>query len=553
MLKSLHISNYALIDTLDISFENGMTVLTGETGAGKSIIIGALSLILGQRADTKAIKTDAEKCIIEAEFSINEYSFLKSFFQNNELDYDETNCFIRREITNSGKSRAFVNDTPVSLNVVKELTSQLIDIHSQHENLLISNENYQLEMVDAIAGNKDILSDYQHIYQEWIRKKNELKSVKDDAAKQTREADYIQFQYGQLNDAKLVVDEQEELENEIDLLNHAEEIKTELTKSSALLNTDNSILPLLKETLNAIVKIKDYLPKTENWFERLQSAYIDIKDIAQEIGVAAEDIEFNPQRLAEVEARLNELYGLQKKYKVATVKELIEIRNLLGEQLTKIDSFDELIVALTEEISVLENNLEIAAQSLTESRKKVLNTIEAYLIEQLIALGMPHAKIGVELTTQAEYLLTGKDMVKILFSANKNRDLQAVELIASGGEISRLMLSIKSLVAKKQGLPTIIFDEIDTGVSGEIAHRMGEIMQNMSETMQVICITHLPQIAAKGKTHYKVYKDESLHQTLTHINLLTQEQRIEEIAEMLSGKNPSQAARQNAIELLGKS
>jgi len=553
MLKSLHISNYALIDTLDISFENGMTVLTGETGAGKSIIIGALSLILGQRADTKAIKTDAEKCIIEAEFSINEYSFLKSFFQNNELDYDETNCFIRREITNSGKSRAFVNDTPVSLNVVKELTSQLIDIHSQHENLLISNENYQLEMVDAIAGNKDILSDYQHIYQEWIRRKNELKSVKDDAAKQTREADYIQFQYGQLIDAKLVVEEQEELENEIDLLNHAEEIKTELTKSSALLNADNSILPLLKETLNAIVKIKDYLPKTENWFERLQSAYIDIKDIAQEIGVAAEDIEFNPQRLAEVEARLNELYGLQKKYKVATVKELIEIRNLLGEQLTKIDSFDELIVSLTEEISVLENNLEIAAQSLTESRKKVLNTIEAYLIEQLIALGMPHAKIGVELITQAEYLLTGKDMVKILFSANKNRDLQAVELIASGGEISRLMLSIKSLVAKKQGLPTIIFDEIDTGVSGEIAHRMGEIMQNMSETMQVICITHLPQIAAKGKTHYKVYKDESSHQTSTHINLLTQEQRIEEIAEMLSGKNPSQAARQNAIELLEKS
>lgn len=551
MMKSLYISNYALIDELNISFDKGMTVMTGETGAGKSIIIGALSLILGQRADTKAIKTDSDKCIIEAEFDISEYKYLEKFFDDNELDYDAATCIIRREITNSGKSRAFVNDSPVGLNIVKDLSAFLIDIHSQHENLLISNENYQLNIVDAIANNLSELTDYQMYFKEWNALKTQLKSLKDEIEKQTREVDFIRFQFSQLAEANLTENEQDELESELEILTHAEEIKTELVKSSNLLNAEEAVLPLLKEATGALNKVKSYLGKGEEWYNRLQSAYIEIKDLSQEIQLNAEDVEYNPERLSHIESRLDEIYTLEKKFKVDSVKDLLEIKSNFEQQLNKIESYDDLLNELTEQLKTSESKLIAAANKLTESRKAVFSKIEIYLIEQLNKLGMPHAQIQIDLAEMPDYQLTGKDVVQFLFSANKNRALQPVQLIASGGEISRLMLSIKSLVVKQQNLPTIIFDEIDTGVSGEIAHRMGEIMKSMSDDMQVICITHLPQIAAKGKTHFKVYKDDSNVQTSTHINLLTNEQRVEEIAEMLSGKNPSQAARQNAMELLG--
>jgi len=550
MLKSLYISNYALISELDIRFDKGMTVLTGETGAGKSIIIGALSLILGQRADTKAIKTEAEKCIIEAIFDVSEYNHLDTFFTENDLDNDKKNCIIRREITNSGKSRAFINDSPVGLNIIRDLTSQLIDIHSQHENLLISNENYQLDIVDAVASNQLILKAYQSVFENWNAKKSELRRTREEAQRQTREADYIQFQFKQLTEARLIENEQELLETELEILNHSEEIKSELERSKVLLTEDQAVIPLLKDAVNSIQKVKSYLTDGESWFERMQSAYIEIKDIAAELSLVAENVEFNPEKLAETESRLSEIYTLQKKYKADSVAQLIHLRDSFEEQLNKIESYDEEIQKLTKEIELLESELENAAMELRKSRRDVCRQIESYLENQLVKLGIPNVQIQIAMAETPDFQLTGKDQVQFMFSANKNRALQAVQLIASGGEISRLMLSIKSLVISKQNLPTIIFDEIDTGVSGEIAHRMGEIMQEMSAGMQVICITHLPQIAAKGNQHFRVYKDDQSEQTETHINLLNGDKRIDEIAEMLSGKNPSEAARQNARELL---
>ena len=550
MLKSLYISNYALISELDIRFDKGMTVLTGETGAGKSIIIGALSLILGQRADTKAIKTEAEKCIIEAVFDISEYNHLDTFFTENDLDNDKKNCIIRREITNSGKSRAFINDSPVGLNIIRDLTSQLIDIHSQHENLLISNENYQLDIVDAVASNQLILKAYQSVFENWNAKKSELRRTREEAQRQTREADYIQFQFKQLAEARLIENEQELLETELEILNHSEEIKSELERSKVLLAEDQAVIPLLKDAVNSIQRVKSYLTDGESWFERIQSAYIEIKDIAAELSLVAENVEFNPEKQAETESRLSEIYTLQKKYKVDSVAQLIHLRDSFEEQLNKIESYDEEIQKLTKEIKLLESELENAAMELRKSRRDVCRQIESYLENQLVKLGIPNVQIQIAMAETPDFQLTGKDQVQFMFSANKNRALQAVQLIASGGEISRLMLSIKSLVISKQNLPTIIFDEIDTGVSGEIAHRMGEIMQEMSAGMQVICITHLPQIAAKGNQHFRVYKDDQSEQTETHINLLNGDKRIDEIAEMLSGKNPSEAARQNARELL---
>ena len=550
MLKSLYISNYALISELDIRFDKGMTVLTGETGAGKSIIIGALSLILGQRADTKAIKTEAEKCIIEAVFDISEYNHLDTFFTENDLDNDKKNCIIRREITNSGKSRAFINDSPVGLNIIRDLTSQLIDIHSQHENLLISNENYQLDIVDAVASNQLILKAYQSVFENWNAKKSELRRTREEAQRQTREADYIQFQFKQLAEARLIENEQELLETELEILNHSEEIKSELERSKVLLAEDQAVIPLLKDAVNSIQRVKSYLTDGESWFERIQSAYIEIKDIAAELSLVAENVEFNPEKQAETESRLSEIYTLQKKYKVDSVAQLIHLRDSFEEQLNKIESYDEEIQKLTKEIKLLESELENAALELRKSRRDVCRQIESYLENQLVKLGIPNVQIQIAMAETPDFQLTGKDQVQFMFSANKNRALQAVQLIASGGEISRLMLSIKSLVISKQNLPTIIFDEIDTGVSGEIAHRMGEIMQEMSAGMQVICITHLPQIAAKGNQHFRVYKDDQSEQTETHINLLNGDKRIDEIAEMLSGKNPSEAARQNARELL---
>jgi len=550
MLKSLHISNYALITELSIDFESGLSVITGETGAGKSIILGALSLILGQRADTKSIKIDADKCVIEAEFDISAYAHLNTFFEQNDLDNEGKFCIIRRELTNTGKSRAFINDTPVGLNVVRDLSMRLIDIHSQHENLLLSNVGYQLDVVDSIAQNSQIISDYKLTYLEWRNKQTELKQLQKTSEKQASDADYIQFQFQQLNEANLIENEQKDLEAEQDTLNHAEEIKSELLKTQQLLEEDHASLPLLKETISALSHIKSFIPNGTNWYDRLQSSLIELKDISDEMRSFEEKVEFNPVRLEWVEARLSELFTLQKKYKVTSVTELIQLRDSFAKQLQRIDSFDEELDVLKTKLEACLTKLIKNAGNLTSSRKKACKPIENYLVDQLTKLGMPNIQFQIMISSETDYSENGNDEVQFLFSANKNRPLQPVTLIASGGEVSRLMLAIKSLVAHKADLPTIIFDEIDTGVSGEIANRMGEIMQTMSLDMQVITITHLPQIAAKGSHHYRVYKDESGQQTQTHIQRLTTNERLDELAHMLSGKNVTDAALLNARELL---
>ena len=550
MLKSLYISNYALIAELKINFESGFSVITGETGAGKSIILGALSLILGQRADSKSLKIDAEKCVIEAEFDISSYHHLDAFFVQNDLDNEGNSCLIRRELTHSGKSRSFINDTPVGLNIIRDLSNRLIDIHSQHENLLLSNVGYQLDVVDTIAQNSFLISEYRLSYQQWRNLQSELKQLQKTAEKQAADLDYIQFQFQQLNDANLIEDEQTQLEFEQETLSHAEEIKSELLKAHQLLEEEQMTLPLLKESIGALAKIKNFIPKDYNWYERLQSAFIELKDIAAEIMAFEERVEFNPTRLEWVENRLSEIFTLQKKYKVNTVAELIGMRENFGKQLLRIESFEEELNALKGKIETTSVQLNALALSLTESRKKACKPIEIYLVDQLTQLGMPNIRFEVFMSGLNEFTDTGKDEVQFLFSANKNRPVQPVTQIASGGEVSRLMLSIKSLIVHKADLPTIIFDEIDTGVSGEIAHRMGEIMQSMSSDMQVITITHLPQIAAKGAQHYRVYKDESGPQTQTHIQQLNSAERINELAQMLSGKIITDAALQNATELL---
>jgi len=550
MLKSLYISNYALITELNIDFQSGFSVITGETGAGKSIILGALSLILGQRADSKSIKIDAEKCVIEAEFDISAYTHLSDFFAQNDLDNEGDSCLIRRELTGSGKSRAFINDTPVALNVIRDLSNRLLDIHSQHENLLLSNVGYQLDVVDTIAQNTVELNAYRQTYQQWRSLQAELKQLQRQAEKQASDIDYVQFQFQQLTDAKLVENEQADLELEQETLSHAEEIKSQLLKSSQLLEDENMSLSLLKETIQALSHIKNYIPSGDNWYERLHSALIELKDISAEMSSYEERVEFNPSRLALVESRLSELFTLQKKYKVTSVEELIELRDSFDKQLQRIGSFEEELEALNAKVALSFAQLQIDAQRLTNSRQQACKPIESYLIEQLIKLGMPNIRFVVEITAEEEFTENGNDQVQFLFSANKNREPQPVTQIASGGEVSRLMLSIKSLVAHKADLPTIIFDEIDTGVSGEIAHRMGEIMRTMSAEMQVITITHLPQIAGKGAQHYSVFKDDSGLQTQTHIRRLDQKERLVELAQMLSGKNVTDAALQNAQELL---
>ena len=550
MLKSLHISNYALITELSIDFESGLSVITGETGAGKSIILGALSLILGQRADTKAIKIDADKCVIEAEFDISTYSHLNSFFTQNDLDNEGRICIIRRELTSSGKSRAFINDTPVALNVVRDLSLRLIDIHSQHENLLLSDFGYQLDVVDTIAQNVKELSAYKQTYSGWRDLQAELNRLQKTAQKQALDVDYIQFQFQQLTDANLIDAEQKELEAEQDTLSHAEEIKSELLKTQQLLEEEHASLPLLKETISTLSHIKNFIPNGINWFERLQSSLIELKDISDEMRSFEEKVEFNPTRLEWVESRLSDLFTLQKKYKVTSVAELIQMRDSFGKQLQRIDSYDEEMETLRTKSEAVLKQLVKDADSLTLSRKKACKPIETYLIDQLTKLGMPNIQFQILISSDIDFTENGNDEVQFLFSANKNRLVQPVALIASGGEVSRLMLAIKSLVAHKADLPTIIFDEIDTGVSGEIANRMGDIMQTMSSDMQVITITHLPQIAAKGAHHYRVYKDESGKQTQTHIQRLNNNERLDELAHMLSGKNVTDAALLNARELL---
>ena len=549
MLKTLHISNYALISEINIGFSSGFSVITGETGAGKSIIIGALSLILGQRAESRFIKEGEEKAVVEAEFDIRDYH-LEHFFEKNELDYQPEQCIIRREITASGKSRAFINDTPVSLQVLREISAKLIDIHSQHENLLLSDDQYQLQVVDNMAQNTSILKQYQQHFTQWKNLQTQLYHLQKTADKQLSELDYMKFQFQQLEAAQLSENEQNELEMELETLSHTEEIKQELQKAGFLLTDEQMSLALLKEAIDAVGRIKNYISEDENWHERLESVYIELKDIAQEIINFEERIDFQPERLQWIEQRLNEIYSLEKKFKLNSISELLLLKEKLKAELQHIESYDEEIDTLQKKIAKSYENVQLQAELLTKSRSNAIEPIENFLKEQLSRLGMPNIRFKIEITEAGEFSETGKDMVQFLFSANKNQSLQPVAQIASGGEVSRLMLSIKSLMAHRAGLPTIIFDEIDTGVSGEIAHRMAEIMKDMSKSIQVIAITHLPQIAAKGNRHYRVFKDDSGETTLTHISELGKEERILEIAQMLSGENVTEVALGNAKELL---
>jgi len=552
MLRHLEIRNYALIEHLEIDFSNGFSVMTGETGAGKSIIMGALSLVLGQRADAKSIQEGYTKCVVETTFDLSFYH-LEEFFEEADIDF-EKQCIIRREVHANSKSRAFINDTPVTLQQLKSLTEKLIDIHSQHESLLLSESSFQLDIVDSVAATKSELAHYQEVYKQFKDTKKAYEELSAKAEQWKSERDYDQFQFNQLNEAGLSENEQTELETELDLLNHTEEVKTELSAIVTYLDGDETgIQPQLTKALQAVNRIDKFLPAETHAHDRIESALIDLKDLTKELSEKLYDTDFNPERKQFVEDRLNTIYTLQQKHHVATITELLELYHNLEEKLLQIEAFDNELGELQKQIDKLLQQLNEAADQLTQKRKNVLTFIEQELIDKLTSLGISNARILVELTPTENFLPSGKDHVDFLFAANKNATPQPIANVASGGEMSRLMLSIKSLLINTSGLPTIIFDEIDTGVSGEIAHKMGEIMRQISNNTQVIAITHLPQIAAKGTAHYKVFKQDNEKTTQTHIVLLKPQERLLEIAEMLSGKNPSQAAINNAAELIKNS
>lgn len=551
MLRSLYIQNYALIEKLDISFGAGFSVITGETGAGKSIILGAIGLLLGQRAEVKAIRQGASKCVIEARFDISAYG-MEPFFEDNELEYEEE-CILRREVYASGKSRAFINDTPASLVQMKELGEQLIDVHSQHQNLLLNKEGFQLNVLDILSHNDEQLSTYQSLYREWKQAQQELADLIARAEQNKADEDYIRFQLEQLEEANLSAGEQEELEQETDMLSHAEEIKAGLFRVGQLLTSDEGgLLAGLKESLNTMLGLqKVYSPATE-LAERLESTYIELKDVSQEVSSQEEDVEFNPDRLEEVNDRLNLIYTLQQKHRATTVEELLTLAEEYAAKLAAITSYDERIGELTTLCDTLYNKVRKQAAVLTKARTGAAREVEKQMASRLVPLGMPNVRFQVEMGIRKEPGVHGEDTVNFLFSANKNGSLQNISSVASGGEIARVMLSIKAMIAGAVKLPTIVFDEIDTGVSGEIADRMADIMQEMGEQdRQVISITHLPQIAARGCAHYKVYKQDNETETNSHIRRLADEERVEEIAHMLSGATLTEAALNNAKALLG--
>ena len=551
MLRSLYIQNYALIEKLDISFGAGFSVITGETGAGKSIILGAIGLLLGQRAEVKAIRQGASKCVIEARFDISAYG-MEPFFEENELEYEEE-CILRREVYASGKSRAFINDTPASLVQMKELGEQLIDVHSQHQNLLLNKEGFQLNVLDILSHNDEQLSVYQSLYREWKQTQQDLADLIARAEQNKADEDYIRFQLEQLEEANLSAGEQEELEQETDTLSHAEEIKAGLFRVGQLLTSDEGgLLAGLKESLNTMLGLqKVYSPATE-LAERLESTYIELKDVSQEVSSQEEDVEFNPDRLEEVNDRLNLIYTLQQKHRVTTVEELLALTEEYAAKLAAITSYDERIGELTTLCDTLYNKVKKQAAVLTKARTSAAREVEKQMASRLVPLGMPNVRFQVEMGMRKEPGVHGEDTVNFLFSANKNGALQSISSVASGGEIARVMLSIKAMIAGAVKLPTIVFDEIDTGVSGEIADRMADIMQEMGEQdRQVISITHLPQIAARGCAHYKVYKQDNETETNSHIRSLADEERVEEIAHMLSGATLTEAALNNAKALLG--
>lgn len=547
MLKSLHIENYVLIERLDLTFESGLSIITGETGSGKSVLMAAIALLLGQRADIKSLKKDSSKCYVEACFdTIRE---LKPFFEENDIDYDEDLCVIRRELYANGKSRAFVNDLPVQLNILKELTIHLLDIHSQHENLLLGKDAFQLQMLDAMAATKERLSAYRQTYQAYRRAECRYDEMERSLSKALEEKDYIHFQYEQLRSAALKSGEQEALEQEWESLSHAEEIKSSLMQIAALLSSDRGIIASLRtastiaESLSAV---SDGLRESK---ERMETAYIDLKDLSRDIERWSENTDVDPARMDYVRERLEQIYDLQKKHRVKTVEALLELQDDYAKRLQQIETGDEALKSAEEELRKAKQKAFEQAGLLTNARKSILPAMEKQLVEQLHSLGMPHAVFKVEIS-EKEMDDSGKDKVAFYFSANKNVPPQLLSQIASGGEISRLMLCLKAMAARTNPYSTLIFDEIDTGVSGEIAHKMGLIMQEIARQRQVICITHLPQIAAKGDRHYKVFKSDDGHQSLSSVKCLDKEGRIQEIAAMLSGSVLSRAAVENARHLM---
>lgn len=554
MLQAIYIQNYALIDKLDIDFTPGFSVITGETGAGKSIILGAIGLLLGQRADVKAIKNGATKCIVEARFRIATYG-LEDFFAENDIEYDEEECIIRREVSANGKSRAFINDTPASLSQMKILGEKLIDVHSQHQNLLLNKEGFQLNILDILAQDEKELSDYQKSYREYRQVCHDLEDFIVQAEKSRQDEDYLRFQLEQLEEANLQAGEQVSLEQEAETLSHAEDILAGLYKAGQLMDGDeNGTLALTKECIQTLQNVSKVYPPAQEWLGRLDSCYIELKDLAREISGSQEAVEFNPARLDFVNERLNLIYTLQQKHHVKSVEELIALTADYRMRLDAITSFDERIAALRNRQQELYQTVLQKAEVLTEVRTRSARYIERQMESLLVPLGMPNVRFAVELSPRKEPDAKGMDSVTFLFSANKNGTLQNVASIASGGEIARVMLSLKAMIAGAVKLPTIIFDEIDTGVSGSIAEKMALIMQDMGrQNRQVISITHLPQIAARGIAHYKVYKEDTETGTNSHIRRLSDEERVQEIAHMLSGATLTEAAMNNARALLGYS
>ena len=552
MLKQLYIRNFTLIDELDIKLYPGFSVITGETGAGKSIILGAIGLLLGNRADSKAIKSGKERCVIEAHFDLSRYD-MKSFFDDNDIDFDAEDTIIRRELTSAGKSRAFINDTPVPLTKMRELGEQLVDIHSQHQNLLLQKEDFQLNVVDILAQDAEHIKAYQAVYQQYRSALSRLEQLKQELIKNRENEEFMRFQHKELDEAHLEPGELEQLEQESDILNHSEEIKSALYEADHSLSDDEgSILQLLRNASYSISNIREIYPEVAELSDRLDSSYIELKDIAQEISSFLDRIDFDPARLEQLNTRLDQLNTLLQKFHVETVEELIETRDLLAQQLEHIDNGNEDIEILQKEVDQKLIKAMSAAHSLSSLRKKVAKSIETEMKNRLVPLGIPNVRFEIEFA-EKPLCRDGADKVSFLFSANRSTPLQPISQVASGGEIARVMLSLKAMISGAVKLPTIIFDEIDTGVSGKIAEKMAEIMTEMgNQNRQVISITHLPQIAAMGSHHYKVMKEETQTGTISQMRELTPEQRVEEIAQMLSGSDISQAALANAKELINK-
>ncbi len=549
MLSKLFVQNYALIKELDIDLENGLTIITGETGAGKSILLGALSLILGSRADTSVLLDKSEKCIVEGTFRIEEYD-LEDYFISNELDY-EVKTTLRREINTAGKSRAFVNDTPVTVNILKELADKLIDIHSQHQTLMLNDNSFQLRLVDSFAGTYSILNEYKGAYFNYRKITREYSLLKEKSDKNKSDLEYFLFQFNQLKDANLIQGEQEELETELELLEHAEEIKAALITSSNLFSGEGiAALSLLREARMNLNKIRTFLPDAEGFILRIESSLIELDDLAGDIEKQMSVIEADPNRLAQVNKRLDTIYSLLQKHRVHDLNELLQKKDEIKDIINSIVSSDEKLMEMESQIGRLVNSLKTISEEISDKRKNVLPEIELKITELLKQLGMPNAKFRITLSQVKEFTPSGIDHADFLFSANKQIPPENLAKIASGGELSRVMLSLKSLLTKNNNLPTIIFDEIDSGVSGEVADKVGQILSGMGKYMQVINITHLPQVASRGTKHYHVYKDDTDDSTFTRVKLLSSEERILELARLLSGSEVTETAMKNARELL---